>query len=240
LALADECAREGLSTALVDADRYAPSLDQLLGMAAVPASVTWAQRQAAQGMLTRLALLDAMPMTRTGVRLLPGAAGGSMLRPHLWPQVLRELRSAVQVVVVDLGAQPCADWVTGDDLYVDAAFECDELVTVGTCDPVGLARLMRFLECVKATATHFQATGPKHTVTVTHVPAGNHVATAFLRTHVASCVESLGGNLALVDDDPQTCLKSRTKGQTLAECAPTSQIRRDLRALASHICGRAA
>lgn len=248
LALADECARHGLSTALVDADPVAPSLDQLLGLTGVGASVTWAQRQAAQGQLTRRVLLEAMPMTRSGVRVLPGSAGGTVLRPHLWPAVLTELRSAAQVVVVDLGAHINFDSVDPDDMHVLAALTCDELVTVGSCDPVGLSRLIRFLEGVSAAARTTQSQDllhpplatPRHTVAVTHVPAADIAVTAFLRGHVASRIQVLHGDLAFVDDDPRTCRAARARGQTLAECAPKSQIRRDLRALAAQVSQRAA
>lgn len=248
LALADECARQGLSTALVDADPYAPSLDQLAGLTGVVASVTWAQRQAAQGLLTRRVLLDAMPITRSGVRVLPGAAGGTVLRPHLWSTVLHELQAAAQVVVVDLGAHMALDAADPDDLHIASALSCDELVSVGSCDPVGLARLIRFLEGVAAASRRrmnessppTQASSPRHTVAVTHVPAADLVASAFLRGHVLSRIQQLGGDLAFVDDDPRACRAARSRGQTLAECAPKSQIRRDLRALAVQVSQRAA
>jgi len=248
LALADECARQGLSTALIDADPCAPSLDQLAGLTGVAASVTWAQRQAAQGILTRRVLLDAMPLTGSGVRVLPGAAGGTVLRPHLWSLVLDEMRAAAQVVVVDLGAHVNLDAADPEDAHIATALSCDELVTVGSCDPVGLARLIRFLEGVAAASQMRQAessvvnevSSPQHTVAVTHVPAADLVAAAFLRSHVSPRIQHLRGNLAFVDDDPRACRTARARGQTLAECAPKSQIRRDLRALATQVSQRAA
>ena len=237
LALADEVARAGLTCALVDADPTAPCLDQLAAVSTA-ASVTWSQRQVAQGRLTRRALLDAMPLTRSGVRVLPGGTGDGMLRPDLWPTVREQLREAVDVVVIDLGAHAHPDAENPEDQYLIEAFSADELVTVGTCEPVGLARLMRFLVALSAHPTA-GAPGPRHTVAVTAMP-GDSASAAFVRMHIAPLLRNLQGSIALVDDDRATCIAARTRGLTLAEVAPASRVRRDLRALAAHIAAPAA
>ncbi|MBU6213591.1 MAG: hypothetical protein KGP01_04015 [Actinomycetales bacterium] len=237
LTLADEAARRGFSCALVDADPTAPCLDQLAAVVS-PASVTWSQRQVAQGRLTRRGLLEAMPVTRSGVRVLPGGAGDSMLRPDLWPTVREQLKEAVEVVVIDLGAFGHPDAEDSGDQRLAEALGADELVTVGTCEPVGLARLMRFLVALSATPTLDRA-GPRHTVVVTAMPS-DPASAAFVRMHVAPLLRTLHGSIALVDDDRATCLAARTRGLTLAEAAPSSRVRRDLQALAAHICVPAA
>lgn len=237
LALADEVARAGFTCALVDADPTAPCLDQLAAVSTA-ASVTWSQRQVAQGRLTRRGLLDAMPLTRSGVRVLPGGAGDGVLRPDLWPTVREQLRAAVDVVVIDLGAHAHPDAENPEDQRLAEALSADELVTVGTCEPVGLARLMRFLVSLSAHPT-VDGPGPRHTVAVTAMPSDSASA-AFVRMHVAPLLRTLHGSIALVDDDRATCLAARTRGLPLADVAPASRVRRDLQALAAHIAAPAA
>lgn len=237
LTVADEIARAGVSCALVDADPVAPSVDQLTGVI-TPASVTWAQRLAAQGRLTPQELLTAMPSTRSGLRILPAGTTDGVLRKDLWPAVLDCMQRTVAVTIIDMGPFSTVDFDDSDDVRLMQALWADDLITVGTCEPVGLARLLRFLSAFRMAAASTHRTG-RHTVAITHMPR-DPASVAFIRSHVAPLLRENHAGLALVDDDRASCLAARSAARPLAEAAPTSRLRRDLRALAAHIAVPAA
>jgi MinD-like ATPase involved in chromosome partitioning or flagellar assembly len=237
IAIADEVARRGISCALVDADTTAPAIDQLLGISQSEASIGWAQRLAARGELSRRVLLDAMPVTRAGVRLLLGSVVDNHLRPALWSKVLAELTSAVEVIVSDVGA---IDTMESDNSYSHRTMltESDVVVVVASADPVGTARLMRMLATAKDIGVLANSKGHL-VVALTHLNVRDSDGCRFVAQQVEPVVDSLGGVIAVIDDDATVCRQSRRLGRTIAEVAPKSQIRRDLQSLSDFVLAAA-
>ncbi len=152
-ALAGELARRGRRTVLVDADPYGGSIAQQLGVMDEVSGLLSATRLAASGQLAeRFATvqrgLDSRLSVVTG---LP--------RPDRWTEVrsgtvehLLELGRATGDVVVDTGfcleADPAGDLggrPSRNQLTLGTLDVADEVVVVGTADPVGLSRLARGL-----------------------------------------------------------------------------------------------
>jgi MinD-like ATPase involved in chromosome partitioning or flagellar assembly len=149
LHLAEETARAGRRVVLVDGDGWAASLAQLLGLPEGP-GVTKAARLAADGWPEPLA--TCLHATRSGLRVLPGLS-----RADLWPEVReRAWRAVLDAartegdVIVDVAAPIEED----EELSFDRApyrrnlmtrvalAEADEIIVVGTGDPVGVRRLV--------------------------------------------------------------------------------------------------
>ncbi|WP_166133314.1 AAA family ATPase [Nocardioides ochotonae] len=153
VALAAELARRGLRTVLVDADPHAASLAQQLGILDEVSGLLAAARLASAGQLAgRFATVQrALGEHLSVVTGLP--------RPDRWPEVrpgalevLLDVARASGQVVVDTGASletdPLADVgprPARNQLTLAALETADEVVVVGTPDPVGLARLARGL-----------------------------------------------------------------------------------------------
>ncbi len=153
VALASELARRRLSTLLVDADPQAGSIAQQLGVLDEVSGLLAAARLATAGVLEeRLASVQRSlgPHLRL-VTGLPRADRWSEVRPGSLEHLL-ELARAQGHVVVDTGASleddPSADLggrPARNALTLGALDVADEVLVVGTADPVGLSRLARGL-----------------------------------------------------------------------------------------------
>lgn len=153
VALASELARRRLSTLLVDADPQAGSIAQQLGVLDEVSGLLAAARLATAGVLEeRLASVQRSlgPHLRL-VTGLPRADRWSEVRPGSLEHLL-ELAGAQGHVVVDTGASleddPSADLggrPARNALTLGALDVADEVLVVGTADPVGLSRLARGL-----------------------------------------------------------------------------------------------
>ncbi|MGZ4464327.1 MAG: AAA family ATPase [Nocardioides sp.] len=153
VALAAELARRRLMTVLVDADPYAASVAQALGVLDEVSGLLSAARLAAAGQLAdRFSSvrrgLDAHLSVVTG---LPRADRWSEVRAGAVEHLLEVAREHGHVVVdtgfsleedpaADLGPRPGRNQLTLGSLEV-----ADEVVVVGGADPVGLSRLARGL-----------------------------------------------------------------------------------------------
>ena len=237
LSVADELARVGHSCALVDADQVAPCLDQLLGVGDGAGSLDWALRHAAHGDLNRRELLARMPMSRTGVRLLVSSAAGSVLRPHLWSRVCDELQQSVEATVCDLGVLDTFPGVGVDEISssparaatLETIRRSSVRIVVGSADLVGLARLMRHLSAVEEAGLLSDA---RCFVVLSRLSQDDVATLQFIEKHLVPRAGAVGAHVLALDDDARACRAARARACTLAEVAPKSRLRRDLRHLA--------
>lgn len=238
--LADELAAAGVSTLLADADTYGGAVAQLLGVLDEAPGLAGAARAANAGTLDLPGLAGfARQLPRLPLRLLTGIA-----RPDRWPElrpgslgvVWGLARSLAALTVVDCGFcleqdeelsfDTVAPQRNGATLATLAA--ADEIVVVGSADPVGLHRLVRGLADLRETVP-----GAEPTVVLTKVrrgPIGPHperrVADALTR------FAGLSPDL-LVPADVDACDRAMLAGRSLREVAPDSPARRAIAGLAA-------
>lgn len=147
VSVAAAAAARGRTTALVDADVHGGSIAQLLGILDDVSGVMAACRDANRG--AGQAAHDHLLAVGPGLHVMTGIPRADMwhhLRPAAFESVLRRLLDGHDLVVVDcsFGADdgppggPWPDHVTRRVLDL-----ADEVVVVGSADPVGLARLVR-------------------------------------------------------------------------------------------------
>ena len=159
LALAAAAAMTGARVALVDADSHAPSVAQRLALSEEAPGFPVACRQTDYG------LLDAPELTRLSVPVEIGEHPMEVLaginRPSRWPEltaarvcaVLDEARGWAEHIIVDVAAALEVDEIVSSDIdgphrnqaTLAAITSADTLVTLGSADPVGIARLVRGL-----------------------------------------------------------------------------------------------
>ena len=245
VSLAAELAEAGASTLLVDADTYAASVGQVLGLLDEAPGLASATRAADHGTLDVHQLSRLAPQVIPQLRVLTGIA-----RSHRWPElrpaamgtVLRLARSLSQFAVVDTGF--CLE--QDEELSYDtaaprrngatlAAIEhADTLIAVGAGDPVGLQRLVRGLQDLG------ELTSRRPLVVVTRVRAAAVGSNPERR--VREALERYAGvaDPVLVPDDPAALDAALLAGRTLAEVAPASAARKAYAALAQRLIAPAA
>lgn len=150
LGLASAAAANGTDTVLVDADTYGGSLSQMLAVLDDVSGLMAACRAANNGRPSEV--VDHLLAVDPGLRLLTG-----LPRADMWPQVragaldlvLRQLRGAADLIVVDcgFGLEPggASGGASRNQSTLQVLEQADEVVVVGRADPVGLARLVRGL-----------------------------------------------------------------------------------------------
>ncbi|HEV7208762.1 MAG TPA: hypothetical protein VGN54_08485, partial [Mycobacteriales bacterium] len=250
--LACELAILGVPALLVDADVYAPSVAQLLGLLEESAGLAGAVRAANLGTLSAPALAGHARQVR-----LPGPAGApaglrvltGLSRPSRWPELrpaaltrtLELARLLVPVTIVDVSA--CLE--SDEELSYDVAVprrngatlailqDADQVLAVGAADPVGLARLVRGLSdlgeavpgCSPAVVVNRLRRGP--------VP-GDAAA------EVRAALQRFAGvrPRALLPEDRAAADAALAAGRCLAEVAPGSPLRLHIRTLAAQLCGQ--
>jgi MinD-like ATPase involved in chromosome partitioning or flagellar assembly len=152
-ALAAEIARRRLRTVLVDADPYAGAVAQQLGILDEVSGLLSAARLAAAGQLAERfpSVQRALDQHLTVVTGLPRADRWVEVRPGALEHLLEVAREQGHVVVdtgfsleddpaADFGSRPARNQMT-----LAALDLADEVVVVGSADPVGLSRLARAL-----------------------------------------------------------------------------------------------
>ena len=212
---------------LVDADPYGGSVAQVLGILDEVSGLLASSRLAAAGTLTDrldtvLRTLDERLAVVTG---LP--------RPDRWTEVRQgtveaviEAASQRGHVVVDTGFGLDGDALDHgrpgrDALTVEALSAADQVLVVGTADPVGLSRLARALVELR------EVVGP---VPVRLVVNRMRPTLGWSERDVASMVEGFGHPLSLhfLPDDRDAVDRALVTGRTLTESAPDSPIVRAL------------
>jgi MinD-like ATPase involved in chromosome partitioning or flagellar assembly len=244
--LADEAARLGVSTLLIDADVYGGVVAQVLGLLDESPGLAGAARLAGGGTLDVAALVRLSWAVRPQLRVLTGLA-----RPDRWPElrpramttVLEEARRLAALIVVDcsfnleddeeLSYDMAAPRRNGATLAVlDAA---DTVLCVSGADPVALQRSVRALDELRDALP-----GVDPVVVVNQVRRGPVPGDP--RTEIAAAVERFSGREVafFLPADRAAADASLASGRTLAEVASRSPLRMALRSLAAAVAGVAA
>jgi Flp pilus assembly CpaE family ATPase len=241
--LADEAARLGVETLLVDADVYGGVVAQVLGLLDESPGLAAAARRAAAGALDGAELRRLAWEIRPGLGVLTGLARADRwpeLRPSSVVQVLEEARRLAALTVVD-----CAFSLEEDEeLSFDTAAPrrngatlavletADVVLCVGGADPVSLQR------CIRALADLGEAVpGVEPLLVVNQVRRGPVPGDP--RREIAEAVERFAGRPVdcFLPADRRATDAALASGRTLAEVAPTSALREGLRALAARVTG---
>jgi MinD-like ATPase involved in chromosome partitioning or flagellar assembly len=236
LTLADEAARRGLRTWLVDADTVAPSLGQRLGLLGDASGLVVAARLAGTGRLTPEDLARLAVSMPSGLRVLTG-----LPRPERWaevrPAALRGvwelMLGMADLVVADVGAGIERD----DEAVLDpglpsrhgaavTTLQCaDRLVAVGGADPISLVRLARGLSLAAELTP-----GAVRDVVVNRVRRGG--VGPGLQAQLREVTADLPAQAThFVPDEPVAWDTALFAGLTLAETAPQCAGRAVLAAL---------
>ena len=150
-ALAAELARRRLTTVLVDADPYGGAVAQQLGVLDEVSGLLSAARLVASGSIDErfptvqrrlsehLRVITGLPRPDRWVEVRPGALAAIVERARGDAQVVIDTGfSLEQDPAADVGMRPERNTLTVEALEV-----ADEVLLVGSADPVGLARLVR-------------------------------------------------------------------------------------------------
>ena len=241
--VADELARLGRSTLLVDADVYggvvAPTLgllDESPGLAAACRAATGTRLGAAD--LAGLAWqLGPELRVLTGI---PRAERWPELRASAVSAVLDAARGLSAFTLVDCGFAVESDEEmsydslaprrNGATLAVLGA--ADVIVVVGAADPIGLQRLVRAL----ADLTDIEPTTP---VWVVLNRVRGSAVPGRVQDELTSALQRFAGRTpaAFLPYDLESLDGAVSRGQTLAEASPTSRLRRSLTELAGALAG---
>lgn len=150
--LAGELARRGLTTLLVDADPHGGAVAQQLGVLDEVSGLLSAARLVGAGTLDErfvtvqrrlsdhLRVLTGLPRPDRWVELRPGTLTAIVERARQDGQVVLDTGFSLEPDVGEVTARPERNGLTREALEV-----ADEVVLVGSADPVGLARLARAL-----------------------------------------------------------------------------------------------
>ncbi|MFI5955262.1 CpaE family protein [Cryptosporangium sp. NPDC051539] len=243
--LADECARLGVRTMLVDADTYGGVVAQHLGLLDEAAGLASAARLADTGRLDTTSLAAVARALTPHLRVLTGIS-----RADRWPEItpgavadlLDQARDLCALTIVDTGF--CLE--QDEELVFDTAAprrngatltaieEADTLLAIGSADPVGLHRLVRGLASLKEvvpTAEPIVVVNRLRRGPIPHDPAAS-IDTALRRFAGIDGVRTLPYDLSATD-------RALAEGRTLAEIAEKSPLRRALSTLALFLIGAA-
>jgi Flp pilus assembly CpaE family ATPase len=243
LGLADEAARLGVSTLLVDADVYGGVIAQALGLLDESPGLAGAARQAAGGLLDADSLVRLAWSVRPQLRVLTGLARADRwpeLRPRAVAEVLDEARRLATLTVVDcsfcleedeeLSFDGAAPRRNGATLAVLEA--ADTVLCVSGADPVALQRSIRALGELREVLPDVRPEVVVNQVRRGPVPGDP-------RQEIADALSRFAGVEvgAFLPADRRATDAALATGRTLAEAAPSSPLRTALRALASGLTG---
>ena len=241
--LADEIARLGVTSLLVDADVYGGTVAAMLGLLDESAAVAAACRLAGDGRLDTAGLAALARRLSPTLSVLTGLARADRwpeVRPAALTAVLAEARRFAVVTVVDcafcleqdeeLSYDTAAPRRNGATLTVLA--EADTIVCVGGADPIGLHRLVRALGELGEVVPD----PGNRSVVINRVRPGRRAdphdeVVAFLRRWAGVT------DVAQLPADWVAVERALRTGSTLAEVAPDSALRLAIAELARRIAG---
>lgn len=237
--LADEAARLGVSTMLVDADVYGGVVAQVLGLLDDSPGLAGAARQAGAGTLDAASLVRLAWAVRPHLRVLTGPARADRwpeLRPRAVTTVLEEARRLAELTVVDcafnleddeeLSFDTAAPRRNGATLAVLEA--ADTVVCVSGADPVALQRSVRALDDLREVLPEVSP------VLVVNQLRRGPVAGDPKREIAAALERFSGRDVAFfLPADRRATDAALAAGRTLAEVAPGSALRAGLRSMAA-------
>jgi Flp pilus assembly CpaE family ATPase len=237
--LADEAARRGVSSLLVDADVYGGVVAQLLGLLDDSPGLAGAARQAGAGTLDAAALVRLAWAVRPHLRVLTGLARADRwpeLRPRAVATVLEEARRLAELTVVDcafnleddeeLSFDTAAPRRNGATLAVLEA--ADTVVCVSGADPVALQRSVRALDDLREVLPDVSPV-----LVVNQVRRGPVAGDP--EREIAAALERFSGRdvAFFLPADRRATDAALAAGRTLAEVAPGSALRAGLRSMAA-------
>jgi Flp pilus assembly CpaE family ATPase len=241
--VADEAARLGVGSLLVDADVYGGVVAQLLGLLDESPGLAGAARAAATGGLDGEALVRLAWAVRPHLRVLTGLARADRwpeLRPRAVAAVLKEARRLAPLAVVD-----CSFCVEEDEeLSFDSAAprrngatltvleEADTVLCVSGADPVSLQRTIRALGELRE-----RLPDVRPVVVVNQVRRGPVPGNAQAEIEAALNRFAAADVGCFLPADRRATDAALASGRTLAEVAPGSPLRAGLRSLAAQLAG---
>lgn len=241
--LADELARLGMSSLLIDADVYGGVVATMFGLLDDSPGLVAACRQAQAHRLDSAALASLCWQLPGELRVLTGIARADRwpeIRPTALTEVLDVARELAAFTIVDLGfALETDEELSFDTLAprrngatlatLDAA---DLVLVVGSADPVGTQRLVRGLAELRAAEVSTPVWIALNRVRRGSVPGnpGTELDTALRRFTGHSAAALLPYDLTGLD-------QAAVAGKTLGEAAPTSPLRRAVTELATALSG---
>lgn len=243
--LAAEAARLGVPTVLLDADTYAASVAQHLALLDEAPGIAAATRLAESGHLELSSLAAAAPEVTTGLRVLTG-----LPRADRWPEVRDDALTAVieqcrqlgRLVVIDVAAPLEQDEELSYDTTAPrrnaatlaALSAADRVIAVGSADPVGLQRLVRGLDELRA------VTDEPPIVVANKVRASAVGSSPDQRVTEALQRFAGVGSVTTIPDDRSAFDGALLAGRVLAEHAAGSAARKAITGLAAQLTGEVA
>ena len=239
--IADEAARLGVSTLLVDADVYGGVIAQMLGLLDESPGLAGAARLAGSGTLDGAALVRLAWSVRPHLRVLTGLARADRwpeLRPRAVTAVLDEARRLADLTVVDcsfsleddeeLSFDTTAPRRNGATLAV--LEEADIVLCVSGADPVALQRSIRALGELREVLPDVEPELVANQVRRGPVPGDP-------REEIAAAIGRFTGRDVrfFLPADRRATDAALAGGRTLAEVAPASSLRGALRSLAAQV-----
>jgi len=220
---------------------------QALGLLDESPGIAAAARLATSGSLDAAALAELSRQVDPGFAVLTGIARADRwpeLRPSALEAVLAVARRLADVVVVDCGFALEQD----EELAYDTAAprrngatlavlaDADQVVAVGSADPISLQRLVRGLADLREAVP--TSAGATPTVVVNRLRAGA-VGGGDPAEQVAAALRRYAGvgTVRFVPHDVAACDAALATGRTLREAAPSSPARLALRDLAASVAG---
>jgi len=242
LNLASELARLGQATVLVDADTYGGCIAQSLSLLDEAPGLAAATRSADQGTLDLATLARLAPEVSAGLRVLTGipkAERWPELRAAALEHVLTLTRRLARFTVIDCGFSLEDDEELSYDTLaprrnaatLTSLAVADQVLAVGAGDPIGLQRLVRGLQELGTVAS------PAPTVVINKVRSS--AVGVRPEPRIRDALTRFAGidDPRFIPDDPASLDGALLAGQSLAEAAPDSGVRKALVALAAEVCG---
>lgn len=232
---------------LVDADTYGAAQATQFGLLDEVPGIAAACRAAAAGELTPAGLVRSTVEIRPGLRLLSGLARADRwaeVSPAaldaLWPVA----RAVADVTVVDCGpgiaavdGGAAANFPSRDAATAASLAAADVVAVVGSCEPLGMQRLVHALADLGSLAPHASAASVVVVNRLRASAAGDRpeqaVADVVARFADTPEVWTVPHDVAAFDE-------SARLGQALLECAPRSPARRAVAELAAELRRRGA
>ncbi|GAA0962834.1 P-loop NTPase [Kribbella koreensis] len=239
--LAAELAARQIPTLLADADVYGGTVAQLLGMLDETSGLAAAARSASGGSLDVAVLARHARQVGPNQLVLTGLSRADRwteLRPTAVESVWSTARMLAPCTVVDAGFCIESDEEISFDTLAPrrngatlaTLEEADEVVVVGTADPVGLTRLIRSLHELRAAVP-----GVNTRVVVNRVRSGSLGSSP--ADAVTEALTRYAGvePAALLPFDQAACDASLSHGRSLVEAAKSSKLRKGMQQLAAGV-----
>jgi MinD-like ATPase involved in chromosome partitioning or flagellar assembly len=246
IGIADEAARLGATSLLIDSDVYGGTVAAAVGLLDESPGLAAACRAAGSSRLDAAALAPLCWQLRAGFRVLTGipfAQRWPEIRPSAIPAVVRAARALADIVIVDCGFS----LETDEELSFDSLAprrngatlavldSADVVLVVGAADPIGVQRLIRGLAELGEAGVPATARVVLNKVRKAAVPGATG-------DELSAVVERFAGHTpgALLAYDRAALDAAMASGRLLAEAKPSSPLRKGLRALAADLAGLSA